>query len=171
MPLEAGSRDIVVCDGGFHLLSFPDEQQQLVSKLHHVLADNGLFVVRLFTPPATAEAPGTVLQELLEGRIANLNILKLRLGMSLQNDSQCGVNLNTVWETLHRAAPDFARLASQIGWACEHLNAINTYRNSLLKYCFVSVEIVNELFSTNPSGFVMDSIHLPKYEMGDAAQP
>jgi SAM-dependent methyltransferase len=167
MPLEAQSRDIAMCDGGFHLLSYPLGQQQLVQSLSRVLAPGGIFVVRLFVPPATEEAPDAVLNDLLQGEISSLNIFKLRLGMSLQKDPQQGTELKTVWETLHQTAPDLGKLAAKIGWTREHIEAINTYKDSPNKYCFVPVDTVCDLFCSKPGGFGLQSMHVPTYELAE----
>jgi SAM-dependent methyltransferase len=167
LPLPAGSRDIVLCDGGFHLLPHPQAQRQFIRAIHPIIAPGGLCIFRLFTPPPQREAPEAVLEDLLAARIANLNILKLRLGMALQADKAEGVELRHVWNTLHRAAPDFARLAAQIGWPLEHLLAINTYRDCPARSYFLGLEEVCEMFCENPGGFRCEAVHTPSYALGE----
>ena len=167
LPLQTASRDIVLCDGGVHLLDHPNGHRQLVEILHRVLAPKGQCIFRLFTPPKKQESVEEVLKDLIEAKIPNLNILKLRLGMALQKSISGGVALKNVWETLHEAAPDFERLAKDINWPLEHLLAVNTYHNSPSKYYFIDVDDVKQLFCQDPGGFSVESIHNPSYELGE----
>jgi hypothetical protein len=167
MALPDNSRDIAFCDGGLHLLSYPQEQQQLVHILRSLLSDKGLCIFRLFVPPQQRESPDAVLQDLLEGRISNLNILKLRLAMSLQNSAERGVELKKIWWALHEIAHDLESLAEKIGWPVEHMLAINIYRDSTARYSFVTVDQVYDLFCGNSGGFTLRSLQVPSYELGE----
>jgi SAM-dependent methyltransferase len=167
LPFKDGSRDVVLCDGGIHLLSYPDSHWLFVRTLRRVVAAGGLCLFRLFIPPRRREAPGRVLDDLREGKIPNLNILKLRLGMSLQENVTRGTALGQVWNAVHEAAPDFERLASRIGWPLDHLLAINTYRNSEIRYHFLDLDEVRRLFCDDPGGFELVTIQVPTYELGD----
>jgi SAM-dependent methyltransferase len=167
IPLRDGSRDVVLCDGGVHLMSHPDGHRKFVRTLHRIVASGGLCIFRLFVPPRQRETPVRVLRDLLEGKISNLNILKLRLGMALQEHIAQGIALGQVWNAIHRAAPDFERLASRIGWPLEHLLAINTYRDSEIRYFFLDPDTVRRLFCDSPGGFEWVTVRVPTYELGD----
>jgi SAM-dependent methyltransferase len=167
LPLQSDSRDIALCDGGFHLVSHPIGQTKFVESMRSVLAVGGVCGIRLFVPPETHESPDAVLEDLLAGRIANLNILKLRLGMAMQKTAAEGVRLGDVWDAIHSAGPDFEELAAKISWPIEHLKAINTYRNSVARYCFVTPDEVEQLFCETVGGFVLDSVFKPTYELGE----
>ncbi len=52
LTLPDASRDVALCDGVLNLLSYPQEQSRLARLLREALADEGLFVCRLFVPPA-----------------------------------------------------------------------------------------------------------------------
>ncbi len=167
MPFQPASRDIVLCDGGLHLLSYPYGQRQLVRELQGVLAPNGMCIFRLYVPPEQCESPEIVLQELLTGQVSNLNILKLRLAMALQEDAAQGVRLSRVWDAVHCVAPDWDDLAARLGWPREHLAAIDTYRDCPTRYHFASVAQVRQLFCEDPGGFELESMHAPAYEPGE----
>jgi len=167
MRLAAGSRDLVLCDGGIHLLAYPEGHRALVRKLRHVVAPGGLCVFRLFIPPPQRESHEAVLQDLLSGKIANVNVLKLRLAMALQEDAVRGVELHRVWEAVHQVAPDFDRLAGRLDWPIEHLLAFNTYRDCRIRYCFLSVAEVSHLFCGDPGVFRLDAVTAPTYELGE----
>lgn len=166
MPLQNASYDIVLCDGGFHLLSHPVDQQRLINKLQRVIAPNGLCLFRLFVPPTTAETPNDVWQDLIALKIPNLNVLKLRLGMALQQDVTDGVELAKVWDKLWEwSAADFNQLANYLNWPIEHLLIINTYRNNKARYHFLCTEGVCEAFCNQ--GFKWEYIYTPTYTLGE----
>jgi SAM-dependent methyltransferase len=166
LSLADASRDVALCDGGFHLLAHPDAQARLVRSLARVLAGGGLCVLRLFAPPAQAEAPEAVLRDLLSGRVSSVNALKLRLAMALQSDARSGVALARVWDAFHRAVPDPAAAAPAIGWSLAELRSIDAYRDAASSYHFVSVDAVRALFCDDPGGFALDSLRVPDYELG-----
>ena len=167
MPLPPASRDLVLCDGGAHLLAHPEGHRAWVRELRRVLSPGGLCLLRLFVPPRRRETPAAVLQDLLDGRIANLNLLKLRLAMALCEDAARAVELRLVWDTLHAVAPDLRRLAVRIGWPADHLSAINTYRDCRDRYSFLTVAEVRRLFCGRPGGFAFEGMDVPTYELGD----
>lgn len=167
LSLPNASRDIALCDGGLHLIAYPEDQQRLVCILRNLLADEGLCILRLFVPPAQRESPETVLGDLLDGKVTSLNILKLRLGMSLLESASAGVELGAIWRRFHKAVPDLEALASRIGWTPEHARAIEAYRGSKARYCFASVGQVSEMFCGAPGGFKVRSVKTPSYELGE----
>jgi len=167
ISLPRASRDIALCDGGLHLISYPQGQRRLVRILRDLLSAEGLCILRLYVPPAQRESPEAVLRDLLGGKVSSLNILKLRLGMSLMENASQGVRLGTVWQTLHQAAPDLAALAARLDWTPEHTLAINTYRESEARYSFASVREVCDLFCRAPGGFRLRAVKTPSYELGE----
>jgi hypothetical protein len=167
MALPDGSRDIVLCDGGMELLKYPQEHRQLVRILRRVLSDQGLCIFRLYVLPAQRESPETVLQDFVQGRVSNVNILKLRLGMALQDSRTEGVQRQTIWDAFHAAVPDPERLAPQIGWSVEQMHIIDTYRDTPDRFFFLTVVDLRDVFCASPGGFQLESVHAPSYELGD----
>jgi len=138
----AGSIDLVVCDGGWHLLPWPLAQSELATCIAGLLAPGGLALVRLFALPEVREAPEAVLADLLAGRISDMNRLKLRLGMALQRGPEEGVRLGDVWDRVATVAADLAALADRLGWPREHAEALVSYRGSDDRYHFVGRDAV-----------------------------
>lgn len=166
LPLADASRDIALCDGGLHLMDYPRGQQAFVRSMRRVLVGNGLLLLRLFVPPVRAETPQAVIADLLAGHIADTNSLKLRLGMALQSSPEEGLRVHRVWHALHEAAPDFSALAGRLGWPAEQLLAINAYRDSPNRYCFVTLEQVRQMFCVEPGGFELSEPFIPDYDLG-----
>jgi len=106
-----------------------------------------------------------VLDALAAGQIANLNELKLRLGMAMQHGSEAGVKLDDIWHCLHRAFPDSRALAQRLGWSEAHLSAIDAYRGTSARYHFVTEAEAIATFSA--SGLVVCSRHELDYRLGE----
>ncbi|MEH6629154.1 MAG: class I SAM-dependent methyltransferase [Motiliproteus sp.] len=160
--------DLVLCDGGLHLLDYPIGQQALVEKLAHILAPSGVVVFRLFVLPEHKEDPLAIIEHLLNGKIPNLNCLKLRLGMALQESPETGVALQHVWQFLHDNCGEWSELATKLGWSLEHLSAIDAYKESQARYHFLSTKDVIALFSEDSNHlFELTRLDIPGYEMGN----
>jgi SAM-dependent methyltransferase len=166
LDLPTASRDMALCDGGLHLLGYPDEQAELVRILARVVTPGGLMLLRLYLPPATRESPRQVLDDLLAGRVSNLNVLKLRLDTALQSDAVAGVMLADVWTIFHEVAPDLCALSRRLGWTLPHTEVINLYRDNRTRYHFVTLEQVTEMFGRDPGGFEVLRVRVPSYELG-----
>ncbi|HEY5565434.1 MAG TPA: class I SAM-dependent methyltransferase [Rhodothermia bacterium] len=167
LPFATDSHHIVLCDGGLHLVKYPDGSRQLAQEVRRILLPGGLCILRLFLPPRKRESVDSVLTDLLAGGIGNLNLLKFRLWMALHEDPAEGVELRKVWDAVHSAAPDLERLATNIGWSPDHMLAINTYRGSQNRYHFLDMNDVTKLFCEDRGGFEVESVHVPTYELGE----
>lgn len=167
MPLASHSRNISFCDGGITSLAYPHETRRMIESLERVVAPGGICAFRLFTPPTKRESSDAVLADLLDGRIASLDLLKLRLGMALQKDVCEGVQLQDIWNMVNAAAPDFERLSSRIGWKRQPLMAINTYRNSRVRFYFPTLAQVLELFKERNEAFKLEETHHSTYALGE----
>jgi hypothetical protein len=167
MTLPDGSRDIILCDGGMEQPQYPQEHRRLVRILRQVLSDGGLTILRLYVLPSQRESPETVLRDFVQGRVSNINILKLRLGMALQGTSSEGVQRKTIWDAFHAAAPDPYCLARQLGWSAGQMHVIDAYRDCPDRFFFLTVADLRQLFCSSPGGFQFESLHVPSYELGE----
>lgn len=166
MAWPDASFDLVVCDGGWHLLDLTG-QQELVDVLAQIIAPDGRFVVRLFVPPAQRESPEEVIAHLMAGRIRDLNCLKLRLGPALMPSAAEGVNLGDLWRYLRATAGEWSSLAAHLEWDLEHLVAVDAYRDSVATYHFVSLDEFEAIMCSNPAEFSIQSVGLPDYLLGE----
>jgi SAM-dependent methyltransferase len=166
MPLEKNSRDIALCDGGISVFAYPHEHQQFVPELHRIIKPNGLCMFRLFVPQNERQEPDKVLQDLIEGKIPDLNHFKLRIWGSMYNDTTKDVQLKDVWDAIHSVVPDLKSLAVQLGWPTDTLFMIDAYRNNPTRFFFPNVDDVSYLFCKDPGGFEFETVHVPKYDLG-----
>ncbi len=167
LHLPAGSRDIALCDGGLQLNTYPEKQRRVVAMLRDAIAPGGLSIFRLYAPAGERESLEDVLRDLSEGRMSNMNILKLRIGMAMTEDAAEGVELDAMWRAVHEVEPDLQALADRIGWDAEDALVLNTYRGSKLHYHFATAEQVREMFCEEPGGFEQIDVRVPSYEMGE----
>jgi SAM-dependent methyltransferase len=168
LPFSSASKNLVLCDGGLHLLSHPHKMQQLVRKINDIIDLDGYLLLRLFLPSASESTPEEVLEDLTSGKIPSLNHLKMKLASSLQKNVTEGVQLADIWDTLHSIENDQEKLALQLGWDLKDLQAINVYQNSPVKYHLLSLEEVTDLFTTeNDHVFHVEKVIYPTYYDGE----
>jgi len=166
LPFPSASRDLAFCDGGLHLLEYPSAQLLLIDRLHDVIAQGGRCIFRLFTAPAPGETVGAVLNDLFAGCIPNLNVLKLRLGMALQESPEGGIEVHEIWRTLSEQASGWDQLATKLGWPVAHLRPIDAYENSGSRYHFIPEEQAIELFCGDGK-FVFVGSYRSGYVLGE----
>ena len=168
LDFPEGSRDIVLCDGGLHLLSYPQEQKKLVRSLHRILATGGLCIFRLFAMPAEKETPEAVLCDLRNLKIKNTNTLRIRLLMALQDNPEEGVALGNVYRTLMEGIDDLKQFQAMIGWTEEDTRPFHNFRGLQYRYHMLRLEQVMDMFSADPGGFRVHRICIPSYALGDS---
>lgn len=166
MDLPEGSRDIALCDGGLHLLDYPQGQRELVRRLRRTLSDGGLCIFRLFLRPSRPETPDAVLRDLLEGKVGNLSALKLRLFTSMQSSPEEGVEFGKVYKAFIQAVPDPEQMAVKIGWPVERMMVIENYKGLNDKVHMLTEEQTIGLFCDVPGGFRVHRVRTPSYELG-----
>lgn len=166
MDLPPASRDILFCDGGLNLLAFPDQYQRLAGLLAQILAPGGICIFRLFVPPKERESVEAVLDDLVTGKVPNLNVLKMRLWSALQDNVLDGIELAEVWRTLHRAVGDLAAFAPTIGWSPEHILAIDAYRDSPARYHLPTAGDLLAIFCAG-GAFRVSAFETPSYTLAE----
>ena len=166
IDLPDGAIDVVMCDGGLHLLDYPQGQMALASRLARIVAHGGLVAFRLFVPPPRRETPEEVIAALSAGSIRDLNCLKLRLDMALQESPEQGVALANVWRLLRsQVRSEWSELADRLGWPLERLRIIDAYPDSGASYHFVTVDEALAIF--HEAGFECVETSTQAYEMGN----
>ena len=73
MPIRAGEIDIVVGDGCYVLLDFPDGYAALTNEVRRVLRPGGRYVIRVFLRPDRAETVEEIAQALDNGDIGSVH--------------------------------------------------------------------------------------------------
>lgn len=139
---EPESYDVILCDGGLHLVDYPREQSQLIARLHSLLKKDGLIFFRFFLPPLKKESLADIFSDLAQQKIASMSLLKLRLLFALQSSGESGVALKSVWNELEHK---FSQL-KELGWSEEELATVSPYQNNETKYHLSNLSEVLDLF-------------------------
>jgi SAM-dependent methyltransferase len=166
MPFAQGSRDIVLCDGGFGLLSIHD-QQRLLQEIVRVLAPGGVFAVRLFAPMGRTGSEEEVVRDLLARRVASLDQLKLRLWGALQKSVATGVRPADVVERIHAVSDGGKFLTAELGWNPEHVDRLRVHSNSTAVYHLTDEHGLAGMVDAI-AGLAVLGIARPGYAYGDS---
>jgi SAM-dependent methyltransferase len=166
MPLATASCDIVVCDGGFGMLSYPEGQAELLRELKRILVPGGLFVVRLFAPAGRTGTVDEVFANLDAGNIASLDALKMRLWGALHGGASEGVRPREVVARILAAVGSFDRLAEDHGWPLEHVRSLELHRESVAVYHLTEAAEVMRMAMCDPGGFETVGVVEPGYALG-----
>lgn len=163
LPLEAGSRDIVLGDGSFTPFDFPNGHIDLFRAIHRVLSPQGRAVIRFFLQSNRSETTQAVLRDVLCGYNENFHVLKWRFTMSLQTSVQAGVRLACVfrhWE----AAGIGDQMIQQGLYHPDVMATMDWYQDREQRYTFPTLTDLRHAFEP---WFHERSICFPSYPLGD----
>ena len=141
LPFGDAAFDCVACDGGLHLLGYPDDQKALARSV-------------------------AVMQDLSTGRIASFHAFKLRLAMSLQQSPIHGVVLDGVYRYLLNAVGSLDQLVRMTGWPQAEVMTVSSYRDSPNVYHFLTEERSIEALCAE-SSIVLEDRRESHYPLGD----
>ena len=138
LPFPDETFDYVLCDGGLHLLDYPDSQKNLPGRLARILKPSGRMIFRLFCMPDKPEPLSTVFADLAEGRLGNVHIFKLRTGMALQSSARGGIVLGEVYDKIITQYGTFENLRNVTGWPAKEIATLASYCDSKNCYHFLT---------------------------------
>jgi SAM-dependent methyltransferase len=166
MPDQRSCRDIILCDGGFGLLSLQG-QQRLLEEVARVLSPGGVFAVRLFAPMGRTGTLEEVARDLRTGQVASLDQLKLRLWGALQASAASGVRPRDVVAHIHAMTDGGRFLVEQLGWNAEHVDRLSVHRDSTAVYHLTDEYGLLGMLAAVPELECL-SVSRPAYAFGDA---
>lgn len=164
LPVADTSCDVVIGDGCFSQVSYPDSAQQLARELHRVLKPSGVLALRSFVRPTQADTVGALFEKLRQGQFGSFHIFKWCLNMALQPSLTQGVCLADVWDAVHVQYPDLGKLASERAWSEESVDTIHAYRNSTARFFYPTLD---ELRGVLRPHFTERQLWYPTYELGE----
>jgi hypothetical protein len=156
--------DVVVGDGVFSLLAFPEGYAQFAGALGALVKPGGLLSLRLFCRPEASESVDQVIAATAAGAIGNFNIFKWRLAMALQGEATRGVRLADIYRTFVERTGGVAALASRTGWPAAIIGSIEGYRDIEDRYSYSSEREVADCLA---DGFDLVETWRPGYELGE----
>jgi hypothetical protein len=149
---DYGRIDIVIGDGVFAIMRYPDQYRELVGKIAAALPAGGLFITRPFLQATEREASERVVRDLAEGRIVSIHAFKFRLAMSMQSCAEDGVRQGDVFDAVGRAGIDCDTLAELTGWSELEIDTLRIYEGKDARLSFPSAEemaaLMTEHFET-----------------------
>lgn len=164
LPIPDDSCDLVMGDGCFTLLDYPNGYERVLSEVLRVLRPDGLLSMRFFLNSSQREDVQTVIEDLKAKSIDNFHVFKFRLAMALQDSLETGVPIKQVWQTWKHEFPQPEQLFEELGWPMNLLETMNMYENSPSTYSFPSLAEIRSLFSKM---FTEENCYFPNYEFGD----
>ncbi|MEY2434245.1 MAG: hypothetical protein QOC92_3970 [Acidimicrobiaceae bacterium] len=162
LPLAGGSCDLVFGDACFATVHRA-QAREVAESIRRVLRSGGAFTTRMFVRPDIAEQPDDVWEQLVEGRIGNFAIFKLRLLMALCSDAG-EVGVAEAWIYFRSRCPELPRLAEHLGWPVETVKTIEAYRDQSAIYWFPTV---SEFRAVLANLFRERACRSPTYELGE----
>jgi SAM-dependent methyltransferase len=164
LPLPSGGARVVIGDGCYTLLDYPEGYRRVTAEVRRVLEPAGRYIIRFFTRPEAREPLNAVFADLHAARIGNFHVFKWRLAMALHGELRDGVRLADVWRAWRTGCPDPEALARRLGWAPEVVATIDNYRDVDTRYTFPTLA---EARAGLAGDFAELACRFPSYELGD----
>lgn len=157
-----GPCDLILGDGVFSQLQYPDQYDRLCRQVSQILRPEGRWVVRLYAGETPGESSREVFAQALAGRLPNVSEFKLRLMMALCAEGGMPhvavSHIWTVWDRQRRENPAVEGL-----WSVADRQTIENYRDSPVRYSFPPASRVIELVSR---WFAIERQQTPGYSHG-----
>jgi SAM-dependent methyltransferase len=164
MPLRDSCIDFAVGDGCYS--TFPDLRgpRDMNREVHRVLRPGGVFCLRCFRRPDVALRADALFDDLLAGRLPNLDLFRWLLAMALQADDGAGVRLDRVWHAWDERVPQPEALRVQLGWSEAAVANLEGWRRLETRYYFPSLA---ELRALAAPLFELEACEVPGYPWGE----
>ncbi|GAB4248244.1 MAG: class I SAM-dependent methyltransferase [Acidobacteriota bacterium] len=156
--------DLLLGDGSFNTLRFPEAWREYLAAARSVLADEGRLVLRFYVQAPRRQSPREVLSELAAGRVRGFHAFKFLLAMAVQPSTVEGVRVADVWEAWNDLRAEIEACPAAAAWEPKTVATIELYRNNPERYWFPTFAEIQTLFEEVVE---LISVEYPGYEMGD----
>jgi hypothetical protein len=164
LPVADGSCDVIIGDGCFNCLDYPDSYRAVAASSHAALGPRGILITRVYVQPEEAETPANVFRALKAGEIGSFHAFKWRLAMALQENTQLGLRVSDIWRSWASADIGQDALTAMTGWPKEVVSTIEYYQDSEERYSFPTLA---EFQAAISDYFKQVRLHFPAYELGE----
>jgi SAM-dependent methyltransferase len=164
LPIAAASRDLAIGDGCYSAFSGAQAIAAFNAELYRVLRPGGRVLIRCFCRPATPLVVADLFEELLGGRIRNLDLFRWLLAMALQGSSHEGVAIRAVWDVWAQHVPDGRALRESMGWTEDGLANIERWAQAEGRYTFLTPVALRQLAAPY---FDVVACDVPGYDRGE----
>ncbi len=163
MPVNKDTADVVIGDGCFTPLKYPDEYRQVSRSIYDSLKPGGCLILRFFIRPEEDEKIETIHLDVKKGKIKSFHTFKWRLAMALHGSNPSeGVRLDDIWQAWHDMGFDSEITARESGWPKDVQATINSYCGASAQYSFPSRKEISQIFSGT---FIRDVWYYGNYEL------
>ena len=163
MPIAPATRNIVLADGCYHVLSCAEDGALLTREVRRVLRPGSFFCSRNFLRPDPPERVDDLFDELFAGHVRSLHVFRWRLVAALQGASGEGVPRDSVWKAWNARVKAPQALIDRYGDSDGGFRAIEAYRGRAARLYYFSLAELERLCSAS---FDAIECEIPGYEMG-----
>jgi SAM-dependent methyltransferase len=164
IPLRDACIDFAIGDGCYSTFANLRGPAEMNQEVHRVLRRGGAFCLRCFRRPDVALGAEMLFDELLEGRIRNLDLFRWLLAMALQGDDDRGVSLNRVWRAWHERVPDPDVHRVRLAWSEAAVANLEAWSRLESRYFFPNLA---ELRALAAPLFELEACDVPSYDWGE----
>lgn len=165
-PFADASFSACIGDGSFSSLKFPEEYTALCCVLAELVRSGGRVVCRVYAAPDNPESISSVRKAALSGEIENFHAFKLRLAMALAAErGESNIAVESILMTFNEMFGDREKITRAAGWDREHVDTVDFYNGSSVRYSFPTR---SQLLSVIPTAFSnMCFVSSGTYELAD----
>lgn len=164
MPLHAACRDLVLCDGGLSLVTYPVGLAATAAELSRIVVPGGLAIFRLYVPPEKQETPAQIIEAALAGQVADNTELSILLWGAMVDRRTMRYKAGESLTAMEAHGIDPRELYRRCGWNPDHVNGIEEMRKGDIWLNLPTVEQVAAAFAP---GFELESVRIPSYRLGE----
>jgi SAM-dependent methyltransferase len=163
IPLRGACIDFAIGDGCYSTFADLRGPGEMNREINRVLRPGGIFCLRCFRRPDIALDAEALFDDLLAGRIRNLDLFRWLLAMALQGDDDQGVSLNRVWQAWHARVPDPGVHRARRAWSGAAVANLEAWSRLDSRYFFPNLA---ELRALAAPLFELEACDIPGYEWG-----
>lgn len=164
LPLASASVNLVVGDGCYTALGNMAGAGLLNAEMRRVLEPGGPVLMRCFCRPAAGLRVDALFDELLAGRIRNLDLFRWLLAMAMHGSTPTGVPLRVVWQEWARRVPNARALQPRMGWSHDAFENMERMSSATANYCFSTLA---EVLQHAAAEFAVIEHDKPRYAWGE----
>ena len=164
VPAADSSVNVVIGDGSFSCVRYPDALRAVVAEMHRVLTADGILILRCYLQSDRRDSPDDVIEDLLRGAIPTFHAFKLRLLISMQQSPEEGVVLDKVYRYWNSRRIDADDLALRTGWPAALVRSLELYRGTSTVHAFPTLMQLRAVLAPY---FDEISLSTPSYPLGE----
>lgn len=138
MPVSAQLFDGAIGDGCLSNLDYPHDVRAVLLRVNANLKPGSRFVCRLFERPDAPWSREALMDTASRPATINFHAFKWQVAMHLAGQTHATVSVPTILELFNKLFPDRAALAARTGWPLELIDLIDVYRDSEVRFTFMS---------------------------------